>query len=70
MKLIIALSLFFTLLFFSGFARASNFQCRAALNQVCACHSVVTYERSYTNPHTVWVTTPVWSQCIRCSQRM
>ncbi len=70
MKLIIALSLFFTLLFFSGFAQASPFHCPATPNLVCTCHSVITYERYYTNPHSVWVTMPEWSQCVGCSARL
>ena len=69
MKLIIAMSLFIALLFFSGFARALPFQGPAEANHMGACCRVSIYEPVFTNPHTGWISTPVEAVSAGCSCR-
>jgi hypothetical protein len=76
MKKIFAVSLFLAFLFFSGLASASPYGSPAASNPMCSCcqHpqtvSCITDQLVFTNPHSGWVTMPVNTQYVRCSERL
>lgn len=72
MRLIIAMSLLFVLLLFSGFAYAAPGLGPAASNRMCTCclQQMTTFQPVFTNPHAGWVTMPVETQPICCSSQL
>jgi len=70
MRLIIAISLLFVVLFVAGFAYAAPSQSCNCPNGADRWVTSTTSQRIFLNPHTGWITVPVEEAILRCPAQL